>query len=156
MGEREKIADTTIRIVEYPEPINEDADVLVGKQSTEIVMQKLSPKSSEDEGLSPAMLVSDGSLPPKEVIPVLPHSDVHTFLRIIKETDNEYREKEKQIIDEIERKRKEENIKQMEKELKKQKRDQEKLRKENEKAQVKREKKKKRGLFKKKKKKKKK
>ena len=86
------------------------------------------------------MKVSDESLPPKEVIPVLPHSDVQMFLRIIKETDNEYREKEKQIIDEIERKRKEENIKQMEKELKKQKRDQEKLRKENEKAQVKREK----------------
>ena len=62
------------------------------------------------------------------------------FLRIIKETDNEFKEKEKQIIDEIERKRKEEHIKQMEKELKKQKREQEKLRKENEKAQIRQEK----------------
>ena len=91
-------------------------------------------------GLSPAVNISDESLLPQEVIPILPHSDVETFLRIIKETDDEFREKEKQIIDEIERTRKEEHIKQMEKELKKQKKDQEKLRKENEKAQIRQEK----------------
>ena len=68
------------------------------------------------------------------------HADVEKILQIIKETDDEFREKEHQILDEIERKRKEENIKEMEKELKRQKKDQEKLKKENEKAQKKREK----------------
>ena len=83
---------------------------------------------------------SGESLPRTEIIPVLPKSEVEMFLRIIKETDDEFKDKEKQIIDEIERKRKEEQIKQMEKELKKQKREQEKLRKENEKAQIRQEK----------------
>merc|ERR1711994_407426 len=101
----------------------ENLDISDGKQSLEIVTHKNSSKSSKDEGLSPATNISDESLLPQEVIPILPHSDVETFLRIIKETDDEFREKEKQIIDEIERTRKEEHIKQMEKELKKQKKD---------------------------------
>ena len=71
---------------------------------------------------------------------IMSGSDVEKILRIIKETDEEFKEKEKQILDEFERRRKEENIKEMEKELKKQKREQEKLRKENEKAQKKRDK----------------
>merc|ERR1712019_88803 len=99
----------------------ENLDISDGKQSLEIVTHKTSSKSSKDEGLSPAANISDESLLPQEVIPILPLSDVETFLRIIKETDDEFREKEKQIIDEIERTRKEEQIKQMEKELKKQK-----------------------------------
>ena len=71
---------------------------------------------------------------------IMSGADVEKILRIIKETDEEFKEKEKQILDEFERRRKEENIKEMEKELKKQKREQEKLRKENEKAQKKRDK----------------
>ena len=71
---------------------------------------------------------------------IMSGADVEKILRIIKETDDEFKEKEKQILDEFERRRKEENIKEMEKELKKQKREQEKLRKENEKAQKKRDK----------------
>merc|ERR1712190_120830 len=91
----------------------ENLDISEGKQSLEIVTHQASSKSSKDEGLSPAVNISDESLLPTEVIPILPHSDVETFLRIIKETDDEFREKEKQIIDKIERTRKEEHIKQM-------------------------------------------
>merc|ERR1739838_393786 len=68
-----------------------------GKQSTEIITHKTSSKSSKDEGLSPAANDSGESLPRTEIIPVLPHSEVEMFLRIIKETDNEFKEKEKQI-----------------------------------------------------------
>ena len=68
------------------------------------------------------------------------HSDVDKILQIIKETDDEFRETECQLLDDIERKRKEDDIKNMEKELKKQKLLQAKLKKENEKAQRKREK----------------
>merc|ERR1711972_500032 len=94
-------------------------DNVNGKPSTEIITHKTSSKSSKDEGLDPAANDSGESLPRTEIIPVLPHSEVEMFLRIIKETDDEFREKEKQIIDEIERKRKEEHIKQMKLEKKK-------------------------------------
>merc|ERR1711994_1191047 len=127
MGILKEAKEKNVDSVEELDNVTEEKlDISDGKQSLEIVTHKTSPKSSKDEGLSPAVNISDESLLPQEVIPILPHSDVETFLRIIKETDDEFREKEKQIIDEIERTRKEENIKQMEKELKKQKKDQEK------------------------------
>ena len=85
----------------------------------------------------------------KDIIPVIPHSNVETLLRIIKETDAEFKEKEQKLVDEFERKKKEVNIKEMERELKKQKREQEKLRKENEKAEKKREKLEKESILKK-------
>merc|ERR1712113_496716 len=125
MGAKEKNIDS---VEELNNATDENLDISDGKQSREIETRKISSKSSKDEGLSPAVNISDESLLPQEVIPILPHSDVETFLRIIKGTDDEFREKEKQIIDEIERTRKEEHIKQMEKELKNQKKDQEKLR----------------------------
>ena len=71
-------------------------------------------------------------------VPLNSHSDVNKILQIIKETDDEFRERECQLLDDIERKRKEDDIKSMEKELKKQKKLQAKLKKENEKAQRKR------------------
>lgn len=95
------------------------------------------------------MHISEEKYLEKDIIPVIPHSDVETLLRIIKETDDEFKEKEQQLLDEVERKKKEVNIKEMEKELKKQKRDQEKLKKENEKAQKKTEKLEKEALLKK-------
>ena len=93
--------------------------------------------------------ISDEKYHEKDIIPVIPHSNVETLLRIIKETDAEFKEKEQKLIDEFERKKKEVNIKEMERELKKQKRDQEKLRKENEKAEKKREKLEKESILKK-------
>merc|ERR1712072_225357 len=98
-------------------------------------MHKTAQISSKDEGLKTRTEISDDKHSVKDTIPVIPHANVETLLRIIKETDDEFKEKEQQLLDDIERKKKEDNIKEMEKELKKQKRDQEKLRKQNEKDQ---------------------
>jgi DNA repair ATPase RecN len=109
----------------------------VGDESeSEMVEEQRSEKSSKDEDLPPALPISDENIPKKATVQIMSHADVEKILQIIKETDDEFREKELQLLDEIERKRKEENIKEMEKELKKQKKVQEKLKKENEKAQI--------------------
>merc|ERR1711981_558128 len=96
-------------------------------------MHETTQISSKDEGLQTRTDISDEKHSVKDTIPVIPHANVETLLRIIKETDDEFKEKEQQLLDDIERKKKEDNIKEMEKELKRQKRDQEKLRKQNEK-----------------------
>merc|ERR1712150_431097 len=126
------------------------------KVDTEMVIDNTSQKSSKDEGSPQDFTISDETNPQKDNIPLMPHSDVEKLLRIIKETDEEFREKEQQILDAFERSEREKNIKEMEKELKKQKKSQEKLRKENEKAQKRQEKLEQDAMKKKKKKKKKK
>merc|ERR1712083_68458 len=106
----------------------------------ETVINNAANNSSKVEGSSIGIDVSEQVGLQTSSTTIMSGADVEKILRIIKETDDEFKEKEKQILDEFERRRKQENIKEMEKELKRQKREQEKLRKENEKAQKKRDK----------------
>merc|ERR1711879_226363 len=165
---------TTIRVIEYPEPTNQDliisenvnpllmeyaesvsSDIMKeakekntleasqdfsndtdeikdsdGKVEDVMLEPEVSTlttthKSSNDEDLPlPISDISGEKYHEKDIIPVLPHSNVETLLRIIKETDAEFKEKEQKLVDEFERKKKEVNIKEMERELKKQKREQ--------------------------------
>merc|ERR1712110_1388405 len=119
----------------------EDIDEEIEHQTEqETIIINAANNSSKVEGSSIGIDVSENDGLQTGSTTIMSGSDVEKILRIIKETDEEFKEKEKQILDEFERRRKEENIKEMEKELKKQKREQERLRKENEKTQKKRDK----------------
>merc|ERR1711993_131034 len=95
------------------------------EQETTII--NAASNSSKVEGSSIGIDVSEQDGLQTGSTTIMSGEDVEKILRIIKETDEEFKEREKQILDEFERRRKEENIKEMEKELKKQKREQEKL-----------------------------
>ena len=62
------------------------------------------------------MQICDEKCLEKDIIPVIAHSNVETCLLIIYETDDKFKEKEQQLLAEVEQKKKEVNIKEMEKE----------------------------------------
>merc|ERR1712113_122811 len=137
----ESVSSDIIKEARAQNTQEEDIDEEIEHQTEqETIIINAANNSSKVEGSSIGIDVSEQVGLQTSSTTIMSGADVEKILRIIKETDDEFKEKEKQILDEFERRRKEENIKEMEKELKKQKREQEKLRKENEKAQKKRDK----------------
>merc|ERR1739841_174263 len=131
MGEfAESVSSDIIKEAKAQKTQEEDIDEELEHQTEqETIIINAANNSSKVEASSIGIDVSEQDGLQTGSTTIMSGADVEKILRIIKETDEEFKEKEKQILDEFERRRKEENIKEMEKELKKQKREQEKLRK---------------------------
>merc|ERR1712150_326193 len=96
------------------EDINEEIE---HQTEQETIIINAASNSSKVEGSSIGIDVSEQDGLQTGSTTIMSGEDVEKILSIIKETDEEFKEKEKQILDEFERRRKEENIKEMEKEL---------------------------------------
>merc|ERR1711997_1327713 len=126
----ESVSSDIIKEAKAQNTQEEDIDEEIEHQTEqETIIINAANNSPKVEGSSIGIDVSENDGIQTGSTTIMSGADVEKILRIIKETDEEFKEKEKQILDEFERRRKEENIKEMEKELKKQKREQEKLRK---------------------------